>query len=100
MSLDLVAHNSYLEVAATLGIFGFFAYMGWLAGGFGMLRRAARLWHLEGRRKERKLAEALGFALLAYCFSAFFLSISFEILLWFLLGLANAARRVAQAGAA
>jgi O-antigen ligase len=97
--LDLEAHNSYLEIAASLGVFGFIAYMAWLASGFGMLRRAAALWRVEGHRRDRGLAESLALALAAYCVSAFFLSIPFHLMLWFVLGLANAARRSAQAGA-
>jgi O-antigen ligase len=42
MSIDLWAHNSLLDVAATLGIFGFVIYVFWLGSGVQMLAAAAR----------------------------------------------------------
>ncbi len=41
MSLDLRAHNTPLDVAATLGIFGLAAYVYWVWSGFGMVATSA-----------------------------------------------------------
>jgi O-antigen ligase len=91
-----VAHNSFLEIAAGLGIAGGLAYVALLWSGWRMARRAAVLWGRLGRRAERELAGSLALAVLAFALSAMTLSISFYIMLWVLFGLANAARRAAE----
>jgi O-antigen ligase len=88
-----VAHNSFLEVAATLGVVGLAAYAAWLWTGFGMARRAAARWAAAMRPRERALAQSVAFAILVYCATAMFLSIQFYPFFLLLLGLANAARR-------
>jgi O-antigen ligase len=92
-----LAHNSFLEVAATLGIFGGLAYLALLGAGWDMARSAAACWKRSDRRSEQALAEGIGFALLAFCLSALTLSIPFYFIVWVLFGLANASRRVAAA---
>lgn len=92
-----LAHNSFLEVGATLGVVGGLAYLALLGAGWHMARRAADSWGRAGRRTDQALAEGIGIALLAFCGSALTLSIPFYLIVWILLGLANAARRAAAA---
>ncbi len=99
MSLDLMAHNSFLEIAASLGVVGILAYVAWILSGFGMARRAAALWRAAGRPADRALSEMVMLSLFAFCVSAFFLTIPFHAVLWLVLGLACAARRSAEGGA-
>ena len=95
-----MAHNSLLEVAASLGVVGGLAYIGLLVAGWRMARRAAKLWASVGRGSERGLAGTLGLAIVVFALGASSLSIPFYPIVWVLLGLANAARRAAERDAA
>ena len=90
------AHNSYVEVAATLGIVGIAAYLVWMWSGLWMAREAAGSWRRAGNRPDQALAENIALGLLTFFIVALTLSIEFYIVLWVLLGLANAARRCAR----
>jgi putative inorganic carbon (hco3(-)) transporter len=91
------AHNSYLEVAAELGVLGIAAYLVWTGSGIAMAWGAARRWRAAGARADQTIAEGLVIGLLAFYITALTLSIEYSLVLWMLFGLANAARRCAQA---
>ena len=97
MSVPLWAHNTYLDVAATLGIFGFVAFIAWQASGLAMVGRAHRLWKISGRPSEQSLAFSLGFSLLLFYVAALTLDLAFYPHIWMFMALANAARLVAEA---
>lgn len=92
MSIDLWAHNSLLDVAATLGIFGLAAYLFWLGSAFGMLRSTIQ------RAGERRLAlaRAVSFdmagALGLFLVAALTLDLAYNQVLWLFLGCINALR--------
>jgi O-antigen ligase len=94
---SIVAHNAYLELAGSLGIFGLLAWLAWVASGFGMLRQARTRWRHSIDPSLGLVAEGLWLALLAFCVTALTLSIEFHYTLFMLLALANAARLAAQA---
>jgi len=98
MSVPLWAHNSYLDVAVTLGIFGLLAFLVWLLSGMEMVARAARLWGIAGRGADRTLAVSIGLSFGVICLAALTLDLAFHPIVWILLGLANAARQCAEAG--
>jgi putative inorganic carbon (hco3(-)) transporter len=94
------AHNSYLEVAAELGVLGIAAYLVWTGSAIAMAWGAARRWRAAGARADQTIAEGLVIGLLAFYITALTLSIEYSLVLWTLIGLANGARRCAAAQAA
>src|SRR5262245_56613625 len=99
MSIPLWAHNTYLDVAATLGIFGLLAFVGWQVSGLEMVARAGRLWRVAGRRRDTSMALAVATALVFFYLGAFTLDLLFHPILWLFFAWANAARRCAESGA-
>lgn len=100
LSIPIWAHNAYLDVAATLGIFGFLAFIAWQASGVAMVGRAHRLWRVSGSEAERSLAFAIGGSLLLLYVAALTLDLAFHPYLWIFFGLANAVRLMAEADSA
>jgi O-antigen ligase len=87
-----VAHNSYVQVAAELGVPGLILFLLMLSSTFRTLRAVQRV-ALPSRRGERspppaQLAQALAAALIAYMVGGFFLSLAYRDLLYVLLALA------------
>lgn len=99
MSVPLWAHNTYLDVAATLGIFGLAAFLVWELAALSMLYRSYRLWGIAGRRRDQSLAFSLGMSLVLIYAGAVTLDLAFNPLVWVFMGLAVAARRIAETGA-
>jgi O-antigen ligase len=93
-----VAHNGFLEVGATLGIMGLVSYVVMLASGANMAWRAAKPLGARGVAVDQGLALGIFLALGAFSLSIMTLSSHFHVLLWILLGLANAIRRCAGRG--
>jgi len=58
---------------------------------------ASRWWRLLGRNREQVLAENIVIGVAAFCVVQLTLSIPFALILWTLMGFANAARRCALA---
>lgn len=90
-SHHLTAHNSYLLAAAELGLIGFFL---WLMLIYLSLKMAYRGMKLAGDSDEAEEARVWGTAMFAalvgFCISMLFLSLSYHMLLWIYLGLAGA----------
>jgi O-antigen ligase len=97
MSVPLWAHNTYLDVAATLGIFGFLAFVIWQISGLAMVSRAKRLWKIAGRDSDQSLAFSVGYSLLLLYVAALTLDLAFYPIIWILMGFSNAARLIAEA---
>jgi len=96
MSVPLWAHNTYLDVAATLGIFGFLAFVAWQASGLAMVRRAHRLWRIAARLGDQSMAFSVGYSLVLLYIAALTLDLAFHPYLWIFMGMANASRLVAE----
>jgi O-antigen ligase len=94
-----LAHNTFVEVAATIGLIGGLAYIGLLASGWYMTRQAAVLWGRAGKPADRATAHAIGISIVVFALSGLSLSIPFYFIVWVVLGLANAARRSAERSA-
>ena len=83
-----VAHNTYLQVAAELGIPGLIIYLVMLGGAF----RALALTRRTGT-DAAPLAEALIAALAGFCVGSFFLSLAYREFPYVLLGLSVGLRK-------
>ncbi len=92
-----VAHNTYVEALASLGVVGGLAYVAWLASGIGMALGAAKRFRATGRRSDQSLAEAVAIALAVFAVSAVVLSLTFFGILFTFFGLALALHRIAAA---
>ena len=99
MSVPLWSHNTYLDVAATLGVFGFAAFVVWQLSALAMVGRAYRLWGIGNQPRERSLAFSIGASLVLIYAGALTLDLAFDPLVWIFMGMANAARRLAETGA-
>lgn len=94
-----VAHNSFLQVGAELGIPGLVFFLGMLASAFGALRAVRRRSAVNqppGRSPPAaSLAQALAAALVGYIVGGFFLSLAYHELLYTLIALIVALQKVA-----
>ena len=85
-----VAHNSYLEVLAELGLVGLVLFAIVLVFALGCIVKAARLFARMGDRQMELLSRALFVALVGLLAADFFGSRQFEKQLWLLLALCPA----------
>jgi len=86
-------HNSYVQVAAELGIPGFIAFIMFLFHVFRSLR--APPGGFETRRQAR-LAQSLTASLIGFVVGAFFLTLAYHDMLYMLAGMAMALRQVTR----
>lgn len=90
------AHNSFVQVAAELGVPGLLLLVVFLAGAFVSLARIAR--RPKGAPQPRagppQLAQALTASLVGWVVGAFFLSLAFSDMIYALVALATALRKV------
>jgi O-antigen ligase len=91
-----VAHNSYLNVLAELGIPGLVLFGGILTAGFLAALRAANEFRKRGNGYMETLARALLLALVALFVADFFASDQLNKELWLLLGLGTAMLGIAR----
>lgn len=89
-----IAHNTYLEIAAELGLPAFAVYIGLLWVIFAALRRTGRTAAAMGRTDLAELAVAIRIGLLGFCVSQFFLSAQFEKFFWLMVFLTICLERV------
>lgn len=85
------AHNSYIQVGAELGIPGLLMFVGMIATAFAALRRSTRRG---ASSAGQELAQALAAALVGFVAGAMFLSLAYSEILFTLLALAIALRKV------
>ena len=94
-----VAHNSFLQVGAELGIPGFIFFLGMFGSAFAALKRVRRTAAVRppGARSPPapQLAQALMAALIAYIVGGFFLALAYHELLYTLVALIAALQKVA-----
>jgi putative inorganic carbon (hco3(-)) transporter len=84
----MTAHNSYLLVAAELGIIGYFL---WLSAIVVTFIQLSRVPNIVGKSNPglARWATALRISLGGYMFTSFFLSRTYELPLWMLLGMSG-----------
>jgi len=92
------AHNTYVQVAAELGIAGLVLFLGVLVSAFGSLRRAARRARQLGSATGRvaKLSQTLMAALVGFAVGAFFLSLAYTDMLYMLVAFTIGLTKVAR----
>jgi O-antigen ligase len=97
-----VAHNSFLETGAELGIPGLVVFIAMLAVTGAALVEISpkRKWGPWISRRERALAQMLIGALIGYCVAGFFVSAEYFAYLYFMLALAVGLTKVIRARAA
>jgi len=84
----MTAHNSYLLVAAEMGFIGYFLWLSIIVVTFFQLSRVPQIVGKSNPELAR-WAVALRISLGGYMFTSFFLSRSYELPLWMLLGMAG-----------
>ena len=84
----MTAHNSYLLCAAELGLIGYFFWMSILVVTIIYLRRAAKM--PSANPIWARWASAINMSLITYLFTSFFLSRTYDLPLYLLLGIAGA----------
>ncbi len=83
-TVQAIAHNTYIQLLAELGIFGFLAFVGTLVAAFASLQRTATLaLHLRSSFLYHSASGIQG-GLIGYVVGAFFVSAEFQRLLWFM----------------
>jgi O-antigen ligase len=89
-------HNSYLQVAAELGVPGLLMFVGLIASAFRALRLSSRSEDAEAnpRKIRRPLTQALTASLIAFVVGAFFLSLAYSEMLYTLVALTAGMRKV------
>ena len=86
------AHNSFVQIGAELGIPGLLFFVGLLASAFAALRRVGQ--------REAPITPALTASLIGFAVGAFFLSLAYSEMLYTLIALAVALRKVTSEDAA
>lgn len=81
--IDFLAHNTYVEMAATLGLPGVLAFLALLGFTFFSLRRSRREARRSGAEWVYLTAAGLEAGLAGFAVAIFFLSAAFLKLLWF-----------------
>jgi O-antigen ligase len=93
-----VAHNTYLEVFAELGIVGIVAFVGIVGGALWKAPDAIRTFMRSGDFSNEALARGLLVGLAGMLAAYLFVSGQYEKQLWLLVGLTAALPSVARAG--
>lgn len=95
-SVPRITHNTYLEVTSELGIPGFLLFMLIVVGSLACGLRAARLWSKHGDIGMEALARGALLALVGMLAADFFISQSYDKLLWIMLALGPAMLALAR----
>jgi putative inorganic carbon (HCO3(-)) transporter len=91
-----VVHNSYLEVAAELGVVGFVLFSLIVLFSLGSTLRASRLFRLIGDRRMQAVALCIAVALIGDLGALFFISDQYSKQLWILMGLGPVVLSIAR----
>jgi O-antigen ligase len=91
-----IAHNTYIEVAAELGIPGLIAFLWMIACVFRSLWRSQRLAARAGNRRLREMAVGMEVGLAGYLVTAVFLSAGYEKFFWLVIFLSIVTERLAR----
>jgi len=99
-SVPKITHNTYLEVTTEMGIPGLLLFMLIVMGSLSCALQAARLWSTSGDVGMEALARGALLALIGMLVADFFISQTYDKLLWIMLAIGPAmlalARREAQ----
>jgi O-antigen ligase len=99
-SVPKITHNTYLEVTTEMGIPGLLLFMLIVVGSLACALQAARLWSKRGETGMEALARGALLALVGMLVADFFISQTYDKLLWTMLAIGPAmlalARREAQ----
>jgi O-antigen ligase len=98
MSEPKIAHNTYVAILASIGIFGFLAFATWIASGIGMALRSLRLARIENRATAKSLSSMILISFVALLGAFVTLDLAFHPIVWWLLALANVMRQDAERG--
>lgn len=98
MSVPKVAHNTYIGLLASLGLFGFLAYATWFGSGVGMALRSLRLARIEKRRAAKTMTWMILVSSMALLVAFMTLDLAFHFMVWLLLALANVMRQLTEKG--
>jgi O-antigen ligase len=90
-----IAHNTYLEIAAELGLPGLFLFVAMLAAALASLETVQRNATQTGQTLVRGTALGLQGGLLAFAVSALFVSLQYQKLFWLMLFLSMCLPRLA-----
>jgi len=98
MSMPKMAHNTYVGLLATLGLFGFLAYAAWFGSGVRMAMRALRLSRIERQRTPQTLTWMIliSYACMLLAFTT--LDLAFHSMVWLLMALSIIMRHHAEHG--
>jgi O-antigen ligase len=91
-----VTHNTYLEVMDEMGIPGFLLFVAIVLGCLSCVLRAARIWSERGDVGMEALARSVLLALIGMLVADFFISQSYDKLLWTMLALGPAILALAR----
>lgn len=78
----LMGHNSYIEIAAEMGVFAFLVFLGILGSSIGTLEKVRRQAILENDGYMKMLATGLQEGLIGFAVAAFFFSAEYEKPYW------------------
>jgi O-antigen ligase len=95
-----VAHNTYLQTAAELGMVGFTLFGAIIVFSIGSLARAARNFRDSAHVRGEALARSMIVALIGMLAADFFISQMFSKQLWLMLGIGPAILGVSRSSAA
>jgi O-antigen ligase len=91
-----IAHNTYVEIGAELGIPALLTFLAVLAATLISLRRTERLARAAGNLRMTELAIALQIGMWGWLFSATFLSAEYEKFLWLVVFMSICGERIAR----
>lgn len=94
--VSVIGHNTYLEVAAELGIPGLAVFLLILATAWRRARRTAQQFEATGNTVSARLARAIETGIASFAVGAMFLSAQYAKQLWFLVWLGLALARLAE----
>jgi O-antigen ligase len=94
--VERIAHNTYLQVAAELGLPALAAFLAVLFTTWGSLRRAQRYATAAGNVRLRNASTALEIGIIGWAVSAVFLSAQFEKFFWLVVFLSVPLERIAR----
>ena len=94
------AHNSFIQVAAELGIPGLLIFVAWLVSAFRSLRRAGRRPAIPRRPEDdpARMAQALTASLVGFVVASVFLSLAYTDMLYVLVGFTVALAKTVRLG--
>ncbi len=95
-----VAHNSYLEILAELGVIGLAMFLTIIVFAIGCTLQAARAFRIAGDQRMQLVALLLAVGMVGHLAADFFFSAQYSKQLWLLLGLGPAMLTIARAGGA